>query len=34
MSDVVEFAGVGVTRGGNHLLRDITWSVEEGERWV
>ncbi|MGB5953309.1 MAG: ABC transporter ATP-binding protein [Ornithinimicrobium sp.] len=34
MSDVVEFAGVGVTRGGNHLLRDIDWSVEEGERWV
>ncbi len=34
MSDVLEFAGVGVTRGGNQLLRDITWSIEEGERWV
>ncbi len=34
MSDVVEFAGVGVTRGGNALLHDITWSIEEGERWV
>ncbi|MGB3828521.1 MAG: ABC transporter ATP-binding protein, partial [Ornithinimicrobium sp.] len=34
MSDVVEFAGVGVTRGGSDLLRDITWSIEEGERWV
>ncbi|CAN5575845.1 ABC transporter ATP-binding protein [soil metagenome] len=34
MSDVVEFAAVGVTRGGSHLLHDITWSVEEGERWV
>jgi len=34
MSDVVEFAGVGVIRSGNALLQDITWSVEEGERWV
>jgi iron complex transport system ATP-binding protein len=34
MSDVLEFAGVGVRRGGNELLRDVTWSVEEGERWV
>jgi iron complex transport system ATP-binding protein len=34
MSDVLEFAGVGVTRGGSQLLTDITWSVEEGERWV
>ncbi len=34
MSDVLEFAGVGVTRGGNQLLHDITWSIEEGERWV
>ncbi|HLS39485.1 MAG TPA: ABC transporter ATP-binding protein [Ornithinicoccus sp.] len=34
MSDVLEFAGVGVVRGGNQLLRDVTWSVEEGERWV
>jgi iron complex transport system ATP-binding protein len=34
MSDVVEFAGVGVIRSGNALLHDITWSVEEGERWV
>ena len=34
MSDVLEFAGVGVRRGGNNLLHDIDWSVEEGERWV
>ncbi len=34
MSDVLEFAGVGVTRGGSQLLREITWSIEEGERWV
>ena len=34
MSDVLEFAGVGVRRGTTDLLRDITWSVEEGERWV
>ncbi|MDO5738639.1 MAG: ABC transporter ATP-binding protein [Ornithinimicrobium sp.] len=34
MSDVLEFAGVGVRRGTSDLLRDVTWSVEEGERWV
>ena len=34
MSDVLEFAGVGVSRGGNALLDDVDWSVEEGERWV
>jgi iron complex transport system ATP-binding protein len=34
MSDVLEFAGVSVVRGGNTLLDDITWEVEEGERWV
>lgn len=34
MSDVLEFAGVGVRRGSADLLRDISWSVEEGERWV
>ena len=32
--DVLEFAGVGVRRGTADLLHDITWSVEEGERWV
>lgn len=34
MSDVLEFAGVGVMRGTTTLLSDISWSVEEGERWV
>jgi iron complex transport system ATP-binding protein len=34
MSDALAFAGVSVVRGGNTLLDDITWEVEEGERWV
>ncbi|MFB9730551.1 ABC transporter ATP-binding protein [Ornithinimicrobium kibberense] len=34
MSDVLEFAGVGVRRGTTDLLRDVDWSIEEGERWV
>ncbi len=34
MSDVLAFAGVSVVRGNNTLLDDITWEVEEGERWV
>ncbi|HET8600261.1 MAG TPA: ABC transporter ATP-binding protein [Segeticoccus sp.] len=34
MSDVLELAGVSVVRGGNTLLDDVNWEVEEGERWV
>src|SRR3954468_6501528 len=34
MSDVLAFAGVTVRRGASTLLDDITWEVEEGERWV
>jgi iron complex transport system ATP-binding protein len=34
MSDVLEFAGVSVVRDGNTLLDDISWEVEEGQRWV
>lgn len=34
MSDVLEFAGVSVVRGGTTLLDDVTWEVEEGQRWV
>ena len=34
MSDVLEFAGVGVRRGTTDLLTGVDWSVEEGERWV
>ncbi|QQS00602.1 MAG: ABC transporter ATP-binding protein [Austwickia sp.] len=34
MSDVLEFAGVSVVRGGATLLDEIDWAIEEGERWV
>lgn len=34
MSDVLEFAGVGVSRGEATLLDGVDWEVEEGERWV
>jgi iron complex transport system ATP-binding protein len=34
MSTVVELAGVSVVRGGNRLLNDISWQVEDDERWV
>ena len=34
MSDVLAFAGVTVRRGAATLLDDVTWEVEEGERWV
>jgi iron complex transport system ATP-binding protein len=34
MSTVVELAGVSVVRGGNRLLDNVTWQVEEDERWV
>ena len=34
MSDVLAFAGVSVVAGATTLLDDITWEVEEGERWV
>jgi iron complex transport system ATP-binding protein len=34
MSDVLAFAGVSVVRGGNRLLVDVTWEVDEGDRWV
>jgi iron complex transport system ATP-binding protein len=34
MSDVLAFAGVTVRRGRLTLIEDVTWEVEEGERWV
>jgi iron complex transport system ATP-binding protein len=34
MSAVLEFAGVTVRRGQAVLLDDVSWTVEEGERWV
>lgn len=34
MSDVLEFAGVSVVRGGKTLLDSVDWQVKDGERWV
>jgi iron complex transport system ATP-binding protein len=34
MSDVLELAGVSVVRGTTRLLDDVSWQVNEGERWV
>ena len=32
--EVLQLRGVGVRRGGATLLRDVTWTVNEGDRWV
>lgn len=34
MAAVLEMVGVGVRRGTNDLLRDVTWTVNDDERWV
>mgnify|MGYP001450283310 CR=1 FL=1 len=34
MSDVLAFSDVSVVRGKTRLLDDVSWEVEEGERWV
>lgn len=34
MTDVLALAGVSVVRGQARLIDDVTWEVEEGERWV
>lgn len=34
MTHVLELADVSVVRSGNHLLRQVTWSVADGDRWV
>jgi iron complex transport system ATP-binding protein len=35
MSDeVVRMHGVGIRRGGSMLLRDVSWTVHDDERWV
>ena len=35
MSDeVVRLRGVGIRRGGSMLLRDVTWTVHDDDRWV
>ncbi|RKS79142.1 iron complex transport system ATP-binding protein [Actinomadura pelletieri DSM 43383] len=32
--EVLQLRGVGVRRGRKNLLRDVTWTVNEGDRWV
>jgi iron complex transport system ATP-binding protein len=34
MGDVLDLAGVTVVRNGATLLDEVSWSVDEGERWV
>ena len=34
MSDVLALAGVSVVRGDTTILDDVSWEVEEGQRWV
>lgn len=34
MSDVLALADVSVVRGGRRLLDEVSWEIEEGERWV
>lgn len=34
MSTVLNLENVNVIRGGHRILNNITWSVQEGERWV
>lgn len=34
MSAVLEFADVTFHRESNQILRDITWSVDEGQHWI
>jgi iron complex transport system ATP-binding protein len=34
MGDVLDLDAVSVVRDGTTLLDDVTWCVDEGERWV
>ena len=34
MAAVVDLAGVSIVRGGATLIDDLTWRVEESDRWV
>jgi iron complex transport system ATP-binding protein len=34
MAAVVELAGVSIVRNGSTLINDITWEVDESDRWV
>lgn len=31
---VLEMAGVGIRRGSKELLKDVSWQVQDGERWI
>jgi len=34
MTEVLALEGVSVRRGGNDILRDVSWSVSDQDRWV
>src|SRR5215213_4286887 len=34
MASVVELAGVTIVRGGSTLVEDVTWRIDESDRWV
>jgi iron complex transport system ATP-binding protein len=34
MTDVIRVVGASLERAGTQILRDVTWSVRSGERWV
>ncbi len=34
MSDVVRLEQVSLSRGGQHILRAVDWTVRDGERWA
>src|SRR4029450_7947151 len=34
MAAVVDLAGVSIVRSGSTLINDITWEVDESDRWV
>src|SRR4028118_801877 len=34
MSAVIELVGVSVHRGGQRLLDDVSWQVDEDQRWI
>lgn len=34
MGDVLDLDTVSVVRGGARLVKDVSWSVDEGQRWV
>ena len=34
MASVVDLAGVTIVRGGSTLVEDVTWRIDESDRWV